>query len=444
MVSAFVSTAASPDAAARAAGGAAAPRGPHAADAPMSWAFWTRGGAVVSASKTDLWKLEPTCAPPERVPLAVDAMVTRNAADRFVVEHDGALELWDAVAMRAVGPIDHPTPGRGGAISPHGARIALGGCKQMATDRTLAVNCGELYDAATGRRTAGFVGKHELEELAFSDDDRYLVARGGSRGLSVFDATTGKLLVTRPRWEHRQEVHAWNRPDVAEIVGDELVVGHGATVEHLDLTSGKTLGKLTTPGKTLAIYGKKTKRVAVFEGEAARARIWDVASHRVVRTFELAKYVAAGANCRHCALEIDEVDEDKLWLTSAYTDDRLLMRIGTGEVRRVEAHETRSESIPSATHRVEEGYDDKAREVVCTLDRRDREAPPVTLPVEYCNRTHGPSHRREEEWPYPGFDPSGRFLGSIYFSELRIWDVARRETVCVAGVRLGGWSNGKR
>lgn len=434
-----MSAAAPADAAAPAAADADAAvfRGPHATAAPMSWAFWTRGGALVSASKTDLWKLDPACAPPQRLPLAIDAMIAQNGADGFVVEHDGALELWDAATMRAVGPIDHPARGRGGAIARHGARLALGGCKEIAADPKLATSCGELYDAVTGRRTAGFVGKHDFEELAFSDDGRYLVGRSGDHGLSVFDAATGRVLVTRPRWAHMQEVHAWNRPDVAEIVGDELVIVHGETVEHVDLPTGKTLGKLVTLGKTLAVFGKKTRRVAVFQGEAARARIWDLASHTVVRTFDLAKHVAAGANCRHCALEIDEVDEDRVWLTSAYTDDRLVMRIGTGEVKRVDAHVARSESVPSATHRVEESYDDKARAVVCTLDRRDRDAPPVTLPVEYCNRTHGPSHRREADWPYPGFDPSGRFLGSIHLSQLRIWDVERGETVCVAGASSG-------
>lgn len=417
-------------------------RGPHATDAPMARAFWTRGGALVASSKTDLWKLDPACGPPQRVPLAIDGMITENGVDAFVVARDGAFTLWDAAAMHAVGPIDHPARDRGGAIARQGGRIALGGCKEIAADPKLVTSCGELYDAATGRRTAGFVGKHDFDELAFSDDGKYLVARGSDHGLSVFDTATGKVLVTRPRWAQIQEVHGWNRPDVAEVVGDELVVVHGETVEHVDLPSGKTLGKLVTPGRTLAVFGRKSRRVAVFQGDAARARVWDVASHTVVRTFELAKQVAAGANCRHCALEIDEVDEDRVWLTSAYTDDRLLMRIGTGEVKRVDAHAARSESRPSSTHRVEEGYDYKTREVLCTLDRRDRDAPPVTLPVEYCNRTYGPSHRRQSDWPYPGFDPSGRFLGSIYRSQLRLWDVERGETVCVAGASSG--EGGKR
>jgi hypothetical protein len=408
-------------------------RGPHATDAHFSWAFWTRDGALVAASKTDLWKLDPACGPPPRVPRAIDALIAENGADAFVLEHGGAFELWSAATMRAVASIDHPARGRGGAIARDGSRVALGGCREISADPKLVTSCGELYDAATGRHTASFTGKHDFAELAFSDDGKYLVARGEIGGLSVFDAASGKALVVRPRWARIQEVHAWNRSDVGTIQGDELVVSYDDTVEHVDLASGKTLGKLVTPGTTLAVLGERSRRVAVFQGEVARARIWDVASHKVIRTFDLAKYVAAGANCRHCALEIDEVDADRVWLTSAYTSDRLEMRIATGEVKRVDAHELRSESVPSATHRVEEGYDAKARQVLCTLDRRDRDLPPVAIPVEYCNRTYGPSERNGETWPYPGFDPGDRYLASIHRSQLRIWDLGQGRTVCVAG-----------
>lgn len=65
---------------------------------------------------------------------------------------------------------------------------------------------------------------------------------------------------------------------MAEIAGDELVIAYGATVEHVSLTTGKTLGKLWTPGRTLAVFGTKTRRVAVLQGEAARGQIWDVSA----------------------------------------------------------------------------------------------------------------------------------------------------------------------
>jgi hypothetical protein len=433
-VSATVGSLATPaDAAPPAVADAAVFRGPHATDAPMSWAFWTRGGALVSASRTDLWKLDPACAPPQRVPVPIDDVIAEGGADAFVIEHAGVFTLWDAATMHAVGAIDHPARGRGGAVSRKGAHVALGGCREIADDPKLVTSCGEIYDTVTGRHTASFVGKHDFGELAFSEDGKYLVARGEDHGLTVFDAATGKVRVTRSRWSHMREVHGWNRPDVEQIAGDELVVSYDDTVEHVDLVTGKTLGKLVTPGATLAVFGEKTKRVAVLEGEAARARVWDVPRHAVVRTFALAKYVAAGANCRHCAIEIDEVDEDRMWLTSTYTDDLLEMRISTGEVKRVEEHHLRSDSVPSATHRLEELYDARARAAHCALDRRDRDEPPVTLPAEYCDRVSGPRGRRGEQWPYPGFDPSDRFLASISLSKLHIWDLERGRTVCVAG-----------
>ena len=417
---------------------AAVAAGPHATDEPLSWAFWTRAGALVAASKTDLWKVATSCGAPQRVPFASDRAITQNGADRFVVERGGAFVSWDAATLQAGAPIDHPAAGRGGALSPDGARVALGGCKEIAGDPKLMTTCGELYDAATGQHTAGFVATHELDALAFSEDGRYLVARSGAVGLSVFDAATGKKIVSRPRWSHVQEVHGWNRPDVADVAGDELVIAHGDTVEHVDLASGKTLGKLVTSGRTLAVYGPKTRRVAVLQGEAGRAQIWDVASHKVIRTFELAKHIAVGANCRHCALEIDEIDEDRVWLTSNYTADHLLMRIGSGEVKRSDLHSGHSESLPSATHRVEETYDNETRQAGCALDRRDSASPRVPLPVEYCNRVDGQRPGRDGEWPYPGFDPSGRFLAAIQRSQLRVWDLAAGKTVCVVGARGGG------
>ena len=80
-----------------------------------------------------------------------------------------------------------------------------------------------------------------------------------------------------------------------------------------------------------------------------------------------AKTIAIQASCGHGALEIDEIDEvDEVddWRSSAYTNDLLSMRIGTGEVTRFDAHVTRSESIASATYRVEDTYGVDARKAV--------------------------------------------------------------------------------
>lgn len=346
----------------------------------MTGAVWASSGALVIASADALFALDSTCAEPRRVPAKVEALIAENGADRLVIEHDGAFELWDAAALRSVGSIDHPARGRGGAVSADGKRVALAGCKEVAADPKLVTSCGELYDGGSGGGTGSFVAKHAIEAVSFSRDARYLVARSDDRGLTVFDAASGKTLVARPRWSHAQDVHGWNRPDVAAITGDELVVSYDDAVEHVDLATGKTLGKLVTPGRTLAVYGERSKRAAVLQGAASRVRVWDVKRHAVVRTFELGKEIAPGANCRHCALEIDEADEDRIWLASNYTDDRLELRVASGEVKRVAEHTLRSDTPP-------------------------------------------------------GVDPSGRLLASLVRGELRVTDVERSATVCVAGAR---------
>lgn len=432
--SASSSLAPAPMPSARGAPEVAARRGPHLVDTPLEAAFWTSTGTLVLASGDAFWKLGPTCATPERAPAGPGtptSLVADSGVDRFVVERASGFELWDAATLRRLGSIDHSAHGRGGTISPDGKRVALGGCVEIAEHRDLATSCGELYDEA-GAHAAGFVAKHAFDTLSFSGGAKYLTARAMDRGLTVFDGETGRSIVSRPNWARIQEVHGWNRPDVAEIFDDELVVAHGDTVEHVDLASGKVLGKLVTPGKTLAVYGAKSKRVVVLQGAMNRARVWDVKSHTIVRTFELGKQLGRGANCSHCALEIDEVDEDRVWLTSAYTNDRLSLAIGTGAISQIEEHVVRSDSVPSKTHRVEQRFHPKRGGERCLLVRRDGEGSSTTLPTEYCSRS---PFVADVAWPYPGFDPSGRWLASLKDGRVAIWEVEGAQTICVAGAQ---------
>jgi hypothetical protein len=409
--------------------------GPHAVESAFAWAFWTGDGALVAASNTDIFKLAPSCAVPLRTPAAVSALFARNGTDTFVVEREGAFSLWSAATLKEVAPIEHPGRGRGGAIAPGGARVALGGCKEIAIDPKLLTNCGEIYDGATGRHLAGFVGAHPIEDFAFTADGRYLVARSGSSGLSVFDAETGRAVVARPRWKRVLEVHGWNRADVAEILGDDLIITHGDSLEHIDLATGKTLGQARVPERTVAVYGPRMNRVAALVGTPAKALVWDVATHAFLRTFDVSKFIASEADCTHCALEFDDLDEDQVWMTSAYTYDRLSLRVGTGAIERVEHHVLRSDAAASSTHRIDEGFDTSAHSATCSLVRRAEGELAQHLPVTYCNRRGRPSPHDGGEWPYPGFNPKGNYLASIDRGELNLWSVDRGETVCTAGKR---------
>lgn len=324
------------------------------------------------ASRTDLWKLRGL-SPVAHVHLGDHSLIASDGADVFLVVREGKIERWSADRLEELGAIDHPLPVQQvGAIGR--STIALGGCKEITGHPELMMTCGELYSLG-GQHVASFSTKHEIEVLELSDDGRYLAAES-SRGLTVIDAATGKTLLARPAWRLLQEVHAWNRPDVMNIRGSELVVSHGDTIEHVDLVTKKTLGKLSVPERTLAVYDSRARRVAVFEGERGRLRLWDVATHKVTRTFELARHMD-GANCRHCAIAFDEADEDRLFLTSAYTKDKLELSASTGLVK------------PESTYTPTSGHEQR--------------------------------------------DPSGRYVMSIDAGAVRVWDSSRSTTLGTFG-----------
>jgi hypothetical protein len=403
-------------------------------------AFWTSDARLISATDDELVVLSPSNQDePGRVPAVARALFARNGADRFVVQSpDHAHVLWDAVTMRPAAPISH-AGGRStssGAVSPDGSKVFLAGCAKSAElppEKVYgAPMCGVLYDGKTARALRTVDATHDLADVAFTEDSKYLVARSASTGLSVFDASTGGLVVARPGWRRMLEVHAWNGPDLAVVTGSRIVMGYGPTIEVFDLAERKTIAKSNHPGKTLAAFGEKTGRVGVLLGDADKVRVWDSRADKLVRTFDL-KGRLGGGICTHCALEFDELDEDRLWLVPAYHDKQFELRIGTGQVTET-THTVASRSIPSAHHRLDETYDSKAHETHCDLARRDVEQV-HRIPVEYCNRSHGPSREAEETWPYPGFDRTGKFLASIYDDQLLVLDVEPRALALTMGKR---------
>lgn len=364
-------------------------------------------------------------------------LFARNGVDRFVLQTPSfAHEVWDATTLRAPVTIDH-AGGKStttGAVSPDGAVVALVGCTEAATAKELygAPRCGAFYDARTGHLSFAFSAKHDLDDISFTGDSRHLVAKSRDTGLTVFDATTGKIVVTFADWNHQLPVHAHNGPDLAELTGSLLVVGHGETIDAFDLTEKKVVASSRHAGKTLAVYGPKSGRVAVMLGEASTVRVWDIKTKKIIRTFALSKHLP-GANCTHCAIEIDDTNEERLWVTPAYNNERFELDIGSGEVKLIDQHSLALQSLPSARHRVREIS--TPSEQSCALERRDVREAPRPLPPEYCNRSHGPTGAVSHGWPYPGFDPGGALLASIYDGELLVLDVERVTTLGSVGTR---------
>jgi hypothetical protein len=409
-------------------------------DAIFRAAFWTSDSRLISATEGELVVLSPTNQDePKRVASVVQALFARNGADRFVVQSPAHTHvLWDAVAMQAAATIDHPGghSTSSGAVSPDGSKVFLLGCAKSAAippeNAYRAPMCGVIYDARTAQPLGAVDAKHDLADVAFTDDSKYLLARSTYMGLSVFDAVTGATTVTRPGWKRLLEVHGWNGPDLSAVIGSQIVMGYGPTIEVFDLAEKKTIAKSNHPGKTLAVFGEKTGRVGVMLGDMDKVRVWDSRADKIIRTFDLRGRLGGGI-CTHCALELDGLDEDRLWVVPAYHDKELELRIGTGQITET-THKIASRSIPSVRHRLDEAYDSKAQEATCDLARRDvRDV--HRIPVEYCNRAHGPSQATEEAWPYPGFDPSGKYLASIYDDQIHVLDVERRAVSFTMGKR---------
>jgi hypothetical protein len=406
-----------------------------APDARFKWGFWTSDARLIAATNAALYVVAPNGgASLGRTETPIARVFARNGTDRFVVESPtGACALRDATKPTEAVPIDHPG-GRStvaGAISPDGATVALAGCVAAADAASGAPRCGSLYDGKTGAARAALTTQHDLDDLAFTDDGGQIVARSADKGLTFFDASTGKVLATFPGWRRVDGIDAYNGQDLAEVMGPLFVVAHDETIELVDRRMGQTKSRVTFPGMTMAVLGPKTRRVAAMLGQASMVHVWDIEHARVIRKFALAKYLP-GANCTHCRLEIDDADEDRLWVTSNYNSERFELRIGTGQVALNERHVPSSESVPSARYRVEELREPGRRSTDCVLARRDRAEAPRAIPVAYCNRSSGPPDA-EHGWPYPGFDPSGAWLASISDRRLHILDVQRGTEVVTLG-----------
>jgi len=69
----------------------------------------------------------------------------------------------------------------------------------------------------------------------------------------------------------------------------------------------------------------------------------------------------------------------------------------------------------------------------CAIVRRDVAEPPRSVPREYCNRSGGPHEAVQHGWPYPGFNPTGKRLASIYEGTLHVLDVESAKTESTFG-----------
>jgi hypothetical protein len=343
----------------------------------------------------------------------VDRVSTANGADRFVVRApDGSAALYDAASLDRVAELEPPsdkTPGWG-AVAPDGSAVVVGF---------------GLWSGRDGHAIGTLLVPRPVDEIAFSPDGALLFAHGMETGLTVLDAATGKRILDRPAWERDLPLHNGRvNPDLCERVGDLLVIGHGARIESYDLVAKKIVATFSNAEKTHAVLAPKTGRVAVMLGANDAVRVWDFKTGANVRSFSFKKELP-GATCQHCTLELDEEDEDRIFVVPTYSTQRFELRVSTGSVALVE-HELAPDGVPSSTWRLSPG----AKRACALVPRVARDASASrAVPSVYCDRAVAPG----ETWPYPGFDGSGAHLAVLSRERVWIYDVERGATVAVLG-----------
>jgi WD40 repeat protein len=130
------------------------------------------------------------------------AVGTRNFADqREAGGIRGEVRVWDVERVRLTATWrPHGQGVNSLAFRPDGKQLALG----LTTFPTEAEACVKVCDAATGRELRGFPEKgpayRQAYRVAFSPDGKRLAATlPAQKGVKVWDAEAGKLLLTVPR-----------------------------------------------------------------------------------------------------------------------------------------------------------------------------------------------------------------------------------------------------
>jgi WD40 repeat protein len=265
---------------------------------------------TVSGDVVRIWEVTASPPPPIEIHHAATinfAVFSADGAQIATASDDRTARLWSvATGQPVIPPLIHDARVLGVALSPDGARVAtivseshLTSFRQNEDDEGVEATVRELLGAAlwnarTGARiadlevgvvpeTPGVDGHISLvKSAAFSADGRRLVTTGTDSVALVWDATTGKTIVS-PLKHDEWVADGGFSPDGNRIATVD-VLGHA----RLWNAATGTAVKLATDARAVArvSYSRDGTRMLVM-GTDKRVRIWDAATTRELAVLEL-------------------------------------------------------------------------------------------------------------------------------------------------------------
>jgi WD40 repeat protein/serine/threonine protein kinase len=224
---------------------------------------------------------------------------------------DMIIRLWDAESRRSLPLLrGHTSRVRGLAFSPDGRRIASSGRKAPNIVRELET--GSAVMEITSPDFDGAMG------VAYSPDGRYLATASGNGG-DLFDAATGKHVVTLPQ-------HVWFVLCLSySRDGRRIAVGsRNGAVKVSEVPSGRLIPSLNeNAGRTSAVAFSADDRYLAAAGADGFIRFWDTATWMARAKIAAHNGAALGLSYSHDGKWLASCGADqtiKIWDTASHQE----------------------------------------------------------------------------------------------------------------------------